>query len=215
MAAADAPESYLIYVRPRAGLLRNGILSFLVVSIPVFGALYLLGVPGGSWPIVLGFQLLTLVLAAVCYWRYRRTFVAVTTDNSIQERGFFVPFGTVPVSEVRSGVLVNTYRSSSSDTVLQLVLLGNGGKRLLRMRGSFWTEADMRAITTAIDVPVSVRPDAISTSALFEDYPGSAYWFENRPVLAVLIATAMGLSVLALVLGLMSVVGIPIEGVDN
>ncbi|MHB1170915.1 MAG: hypothetical protein ACYCZY_00145 [Lacisediminihabitans sp.] len=211
MSETNEPPEYRAYARPRASLLRNGILSFALVSLPLFGALYFLGVPNGSWPIALAFQLVTLVLAGLAYSRYRRTFIGVTR-TSIDERGFLTPKTSVPLAAVHNAVLAETYRSSSPETVGQLLLRDAEGKRMLRMRGSFWTESDMRAVAAAIDVPLAIRADAITAKTFFEDYPGSAYWFENRRRFAVLAVAAALVVLLGVVLGLMTLMGIPIDG---
>jgi hypothetical protein len=43
----------------------------------------------------------------------------------------------------------------------------------------------------------------------FEEYPSSAYWFENRPLLTVLTTIAALVAMFGLVLALMALMGIP------
>ena len=76
------------------------------------------------------------------------------------------------------------------------------------MRGLFWHQRDMRAIADALGRELTIRPDPMTTTEFLATYPGSAFWFEGRPVIvalgiAVLLATAFGT-----VLGLMLLTGI-------
>jgi hypothetical protein len=212
MTRTDRPHGFLARVTPRPTLLKNGVLSYGFVSIPLFGALYGLAAPNKSWPVVLVFHLLTLALASHWYLRYRSAFVGVSADT-VQERGFFGSVQSVPAADVRYAVLAHTYRSSSSsDPVAQLLLVGEDDKRLLRMRGAFWSEADMRTIANALDVDLRDRAEPITLATFYDDYPDSAYWFENRPVLGGVAIAATVIVVLGFVLGLMRIIGIPIEG---
>jgi hypothetical protein len=206
-----APSNYVVVFRPRADLMRTGLLSYLLLSIPLFGALYVLSVPHGPWTGVLIFQLLTLLVVGLAYIQYRRTYIGVTSE-SLEERGFFSRVVSIPLAGVHSAVLVETYRSSSAETVHQLLLSGVDGQRMLRMRGTFWHEAAMRQLVTTLGIPITERNDPMTKSTFFTEYPGSAYWFENRPAIAIL-AIAGGLVViLGLVLGLMAMMNIPLSG---
>jgi len=206
-----ASSNYVVVLRPRADLMRTGLLSYLLLSIPLFGALYVLSVPHGPWTGVLIFQLLTLLVVGLAYVQYRRTYIGVTSE-SLEERGFFSRVVSIPLAGVHSAVLVETYRSSSAETVHQLLLAGVDGQRMLRMRGTFWHEAAMRQLVATLGIPISERSDPMTKGAFFTEYSGSAYWFENRPAIAIL-AIAGGLVViLGLVLGLMAMMNIPLGG---
>lgn len=191
--------------------MRTGLLSYLLLSIPLFGALYILSVPNGTWNVAVIFQLFTLALVGLSFLQYRRTYIGVTSD-SLEERGFFSRMVSIPLADVHAAVLVETYRSSSAETLHQLLLSGADGQRMLRMRGTFWHEASMRQLVATLGIPITERNDPMTKAAFFSEYPGSAYWFENRPVIAVL-AIAGGLVViLGLVLGLMAMMNIPLGG---
>jgi hypothetical protein len=206
-----APSDYVIALRPRPGLMHTGLLSYLLLSIPLFGAMYVLSVPHGPWSGVLIFQLLTLLVVGLAYVQYRRTYIGVTPE-SLEERGFFSRVVSIPLAGVQSAVLVETYRSSSAETVHQLLLAGVDGQRMLRMRGTFWNEAAMRQLVATLGIPISERSDPMTKKAFFTEYPGSAYWFENRPFIAILAIAGGVVVLLGLVLGLMAMMNIPLSG---
>jgi hypothetical protein len=173
--------------------------------------LYFLGAPNGSWVIALGFQIFTLLVTATCYLQYRRTYIGVT-DVALVERGFFGRTTSYPLSSLGRAILVRTYRSSSTETLDQLLVNDGAGNRLLRMRGMFWTKLNMTTIVRAADITLTDLEEPMTSKAFFEEYAGSAYWFENSPTLAVLAIVGLIVVVLAIVVGLMSLMGIPIVG---
>jgi hypothetical protein len=201
----------VVVLRPRAELMRTGLLSYLLLSIPLFGALYFLSAPDGPWGVALVFHLLTLAVVGLAYIQYRRTYIGVTVDF-LEERGFLTKVISIPLASVQSAVLVETYRSSSAETVHQLVLSGVDGQRMLRMRGTFWHETAMRQLVATLGIPVTERVEAMTKKAFFAEYPGSAYWYENRPVIAVLAIAGGLIAILGLDLGLMAMMNIPLSG---
>ncbi|WP_349899613.1 hypothetical protein [Parafrigoribacterium soli] len=204
---AEAPK-YLVRVSPRHSLVRNGALSYVLLSLPLFGALYFLGAPRGTWPIALAVHLATILLVSAGYLAYLRTFIGVT-NTEIHERSMFGSATVVPLSSVSHAVLVFTYRSSSTETTQQLLLCDENDRRLVRMRGIFWTESAMRAVAAVSGAPLEEDPHPMTSDTLFSQYPGTAYWFENRPMLTALAVIVTLAVVLGLVLGLMALMGIP------
>jgi hypothetical protein len=208
MAGTTEQQDYVVRVSPRTSLIRNGVLSYALLSLPLFGALYFLGAPRGTWPIALGVHVVTLIGAAACYLVYRRTFIAVTRTE-VHERGALGGVTITPLEQVSRVILLSIYRSSSTETSAQLLLCDSSNRRLVRMRGLFWTTAAMNTIASAVRVPFEERIEPVTTQAFFEEYPSSAYWFENRPVLTVLAVIVALAVMLGLVLGLMALMGIP------
>jgi hypothetical protein len=107
-------------------------------------------------------------------------------------------------------VLVETYRTNAPDTTPQLLVRGAGGVRLVRMRGIFWSRTNMKALAAAIDRPLTHFPDPMTTQEFFRTYPGSSYWFENRPVWAVVTVVVVFALVIGAVLAMMALSGIPV-----
>ncbi|HXD61385.1 MAG TPA: hypothetical protein VN619_05630 [Lacisediminihabitans sp.] len=206
---ADAPK-FLVRVHPRHSLVRNGALSYVLLSLPLFGALYFLGAPRGTWPIALAAHLASILVVSIGYVIYRRIYIGVT-PTEIHERGVLGRATITPLSEVTQAILVSTYRSSSTEMTQQLLLCDSNDRRLVRMRGIFWTESAMRAVAAVSGAPLDEDPNPMTSAAFFAHYPGTAYWFENRPVLTVVAVVVALVAVLGLVLGLMAVMGIPTE----
>lgn len=197
-------------VRPRRGLLLNGLLVLFLVPLPVFGTLIVLGVPNGSWPIAVAGEAFCILLCAVGYLLFKSTWVAVSAD-AILERSLVGRQRSVPRARVHSMVLAFVYSGSSNETLPQLIVRDSEGSRLLRLRGIFWTEASIRTIAASIGGPLETVPNPLTAGQFFDRYAGSAYWFENRPLVA---GTALAVALLVcagLVLGLMRILGLPIS----
>jgi hypothetical protein len=200
-----------VRVRPRRGLLLNGIFVLVLVPLPIFGTLITLGARTGSWPVAVAGEGLCLVLFAVGLYLFRTTWITVA-DGHVTERGFFHRPVRTPLSEVHSVVLVRTFSASTAETLPQLIVRNEHGGRILRMRGVFWTEGAMRRTAAAIGHPVDEPTDALSVQQFFDHYSGTAYWFENRRSLAVALIVGIVAACVGVVLGLMALLGLPIAG---
>ncbi|MET3769294.1 hypothetical protein ABIB15_001985 [Marisediminicola sp. UYEF4] len=209
MAATDHDPIVFTRVVPRRILVRNALWSYVLISLALFGSLYYLAIPRGTWPGLLSWQLGTMLLCLVAYLRYRLTYIEVTPE-AIVERGFLGSTRRIPLSRVATTVLAETYRSHAPDSTPQLLVRDAAGRRLLRMRGTFWSRAAIRRVADATGVPTEHYPDPITSREFFAGFPGSAYWFEHRPALFVATVLAVFAVSLAAVLGLMSLAGIPI-----
>ncbi len=205
---ATRNEEWRVWVTPKRTLLRNAVLSFLLISVPLFGSVYLLGIPNGTGAMVLAAEIVTVVISLAAYVRYRMAFVGVR-ENRVVKRSFLGRSRSVPLADIDSVLIVETFRSHAPDSTPQLLLRDRSGRRVLRMRGIFWSEKSMRAVATAIDRPLTHHPDPITTKEFFDTYPGSAYWFEDRPALVVLAVVTVFAVSLGAVLTLMSLSGIP------
>lgn len=198
----DDTAHYVVRLSPRHSLARNGLLSFVFVTLPIFGALALLNesVAGIAFAIV--GQVLCLLLGCILYFLYRRTFIGVTA-TTIEERGFWGARTSTPRAAIDSVVLANTYSRFSNDTVQQLVVRDPSGARLLRMRGLFWTPKAIGEVAAAIDLPLTTPPEDMGVREFFDTYPGTAYWFENSTGVVALAVVVVLLALTALTLGVM------------
>lgn len=209
MESLEHRASVVVVERPRPSLGRNGVVACLILSLTLIGAITLIDPPVSRWPSVLGSYLVTLVVMVVAYVQYRRTSVGVVGPDII-ERGYFGVNHRIKAADVTRIVFHQTYRSHATDSTMQLIALDSDGRRMLRMRGMFWTDASIHAIAKAIGAPVENHPDPIIAAEFFDAYPGSAYWFENRPWVVVVGVIGVFLVTFATVLGLMALLGIPI-----
>jgi hypothetical protein len=188
---ASSPTSVL--VRPRRSLVRTALISIVLGMLPVFGVLYWFGVQHDSWRLVLVVHLVLIVASVAAMLRQLTVFTSVS-DTELVGRGIFSPLERVPLAQIASVTLVPTYVGQAPDPVQQLLVRDGGGRRLFRMRGSFWHAGDLAAVADALPITATVVKEPISMPEFFRLYPGSAYWFENRP------AVRVGFGVLAVLL---------------
>jgi len=208
VAVASEKSDGVLRLRPRRSLLLSGILVFFVVPLPIDATLLILGVTGGTWQtpvigaaVVVAIFLVALYLLQTCY-------VAISPTEII-EREYFTRPVTTPLSRVRTVVIAHTFSSSSSETFPQLLVRDAQGKRILRMRGVFWTEESIRAAAAAIGSPVHELPEPVTSKQFFEQYSASAYWFEGRRGLGIGVVVVVGVLCVGLTIGLMALIGLP------
>ena len=176
-------------LRPHASPYWHGLVAVVAFMTPVLVALYFLTVPNGPWMAVAvtqGIATVLVVIASVHYWR-----AAIwVSPEGITERGYLGARRHVPVEEIGSIVLAETFDSSGHRTYPQLFINGPHGKALVRMRGQFWSRQNMDAVLATLDLPHERLADALSIEDLRENRPGLLYWFERQPVVAALIFSA-------------------------
>lgn len=199
-----------VRVRPKATIVRSGLLILLIVPLPIFGSLALLSPQNGPWPFAAFGEALCLLLCWLGYALYRRVFIGVTSV-SIEERGLFGRHTSHRIADVATIALAHSFRSSSADTLPQLIVMNRAGIRMLRMRGLYWSEKSMLAVAGAIGEEVQVVEEPMTNADFFAQYPGSAYWFENRRGLVIATLAAVLLVCVGVVLGLMRLVGVPMD----
>ena len=199
-----------VRIVPRRSLLVTGLVSIVVVLIPVSGVLYWFAVPRGQGGWVALAQAIVVGGSLTVLFR-QLTVDTVVADGELRGRGIFSPMVRVPLTRVAKVDIVPVYVGQSAETVPQLLVRDADGRRLYRLRGTFWHPGDLERVAAALPVPTTVAPEAMTFAEFFEAYPTSAYWFENRPwlvaaLLAVAIAVAIGLAV-----AIMTLFGMPIR----
>jgi hypothetical protein len=206
-------ETRAVVLRVRAslkrGILRSGLLILLIVPLPIFVSFALLDTRTGPWPFAAG-EALCLALASLGVGLFRRVCIGVTA-TTIEERGFWGRLNSLPLSDVGSIVVARTYAGSSAETHPQLLVRDRAGKRMLRMRGIFWPEQSMRAVAESLGERVHYIDEPMTSAEFLARYPGTAYWFENRPGIAIATLATLVIVCVAAVLGLMKLLGLPIN----
>ncbi len=200
-----------VLVRPKASLLRSVLSSVVLFSLPLYGALYVLGVSRGSWLVVLGSQCFGIALCVLVWARYRAIAVVVSPVE-ITEQGMFFR-QRWPLDAVYRVILAEIYRSSSAETWHQLLVTDAENNRLLRMRGAFWGESEMRCVAEAIGVPVTEAAEPVTQRAFMAEHPRSVDWYERNRVLAALVLAAALAAAVGMVVGLMALAGVPVGAV--
>ena len=108
----------LVTVRPRRSLIVTGFVSIAVAMVPVFGVLYWFSFEHGSWPAVLVVHVLVMLLAIVIAVRQLMVHSAVT-ETELIGNGIFTPMVRVPLSQIASVDLVETYVGQAPESRLE------------------------------------------------------------------------------------------------
>jgi hypothetical protein len=202
-------DDTVVRIVPRRSLLVSALVSIVLVLLPVSAVLYWFAIPRGQGFWVAVAQGIVVVASFALLLR-QLTVDTVVADGELRGRGIFSPMERVPLSTIARVDLVPVYVGQSPETVPQLLVRDAAGARLFRLRGTFWHPGDLDKIADALPVPTRVAPEPMSHAEFFAAYPGSAYWFENRPwlvagLLAAVIAICIGIAV-----GVMTLLGMPI-----
>ena len=168
-----------VRIRPRGSLLRTAAITTLLVTSPLFGALYWFTVPTGAWIVVLVVHLVVLVLCVLVGVRQLTVFAEVR-NGMLRGNGIFSPVEEVALDRIARVDLVDTYVGLTPMPIRQLLVRDAEGVRLFRMRGNFWHVGDLEEIAGALPVAPVTTSEPLDLRDFFRDYPGSAYWFEDR-----------------------------------
>ncbi len=201
-------EVATVRIVPRRSLLVSGFVSILVVLVPVSAVLYWFAIPRGQGLWVLLVQGIVVVIAFALMFRQLHL-TTVVAEGELRGNGIFTPTVRVPFERIATVDLVPVYVGQSTESAIQLLVRDADGRRLFRLRGNFWRPGDLERIAEALPVAATDSAHPMSHSEFFAAYPGSAYWFENRPwlvggLLVVIIAAAIGVAV-----GVMTLLGMP------
>ncbi|PJJ71100.1 hypothetical protein CLV46_0637 [Diaminobutyricimonas aerilata] len=199
----------VVHIRPRRSLLRTSLITFAAASVPIFGALYWYSASAGGWTSVLAVQLVVTAVCVVSYLLQLRVYAAVS-GGVLHGNGIYSPVVRVPLADIRRVVLTQVYSPGASDTTTQWTAVDEGDRCLFRLRGHYWHADDLRRLAAATGAPVETDDEAISEKEFFARFPGSAYWFDGRPWLRVVLIAAALLVSVAVVAFLMNAVGVPL-----
>lgn len=197
-------------MRPKRSLLGDAFAAIILGTTPVFAVVYWFTSTRGGTGLAIAVHACILAIALLLLWRQLRLFCAVE-DGELLGNGIFTTLVRVPFARIRRVQLIPTYLGAAADPVLQLLVTGDDGRRLFRMRGTYWHTADLRALAAALPVPVEETRDPISMREFFTAHPGAAYWYENRGALAVIVAVLGTLALAAGAAWLMGMLGLPVR----
>lgn len=209
-AETDAAQRVRVRVRPKFSLLGNAFAAVLLGTTPIFAVVYWFASTRGGMELAVVSHLVVLGTGLALVWRQLRVYCAVT-DSELIGNGTFTPLTRARFTEVQRVLLVRTYIGAAPDPVLQLLAVGADGRRLFRMRGNFWHEADLRAVAAAMPSPTETPGEPLTMREFFTAYPGSAYWFENRRPLQAAILAVTVIAALVGAVWIMSLLGLPVR----
>lgn len=209
-AQTDEVPDIGVRVRPKHSLLSNAFASIILGTTPLFAVIYWFASSRGGLELAILAHTIVVAVGLLLLWRQLSVFCEVTADELIGN-GIFTPLVRVKLSDIRRVLLVPTYLGAAPEPVVQLLVTGAEGRRLFRMRGNFWRDADLRALAEALPVPLEEVPEAMSMRDFFRGYPGAAYWFEHRRPLQVAVIAVALLAALAVTVWVMGILGLPVR----
>jgi len=177
----DAGAGRVTVLRPHRHLFTRGILAVLALTTPVFAVVYWLTIPGPGWPFVLVAHLIVIAATIVGVASFLNTTIAIGRDG-VTERGFFGRKVHVAPGEAGAVILVQMYETSTLDVLPQLFVASPNGRLLIRMRGQFWSQADMERVAEELDVPVTRPEQPMTLNQLRRAWPRLLYWFERARI---------------------------------
>jgi hypothetical protein len=193
----------LVFARPKRSLLFTGITALVLALVPITVAIVVLR---NDWMPTVAIEALA-VLACVALGIRQLTIHTRLTDRELSGNGIFSPNVRVDLDDVHQVLLVPTFIGAAPDPVLQLLVRDEHGRRLFRLRGNFWEDGLLERIAAALPVPAQTIAEPVTAKAFFETYPGSAYWFENKPWLRIAAILGAGLLALGVAAGAMLTLG--------
>jgi hypothetical protein len=202
-------EGTRVLVKPRRSLLTTALLSGALAFIPVFGVLYWFAIDHGSWQAVAIVNVVVVLIGLALVAR-QLTVHAEVTETELRGNGIFTPMVRVRLDRIRSVILVPTYIGQAPDAVTQLLVRDARGRRMFRMRGNFWHAEDLRAVADSLPVRTVVVDEPIALSDFFRTYPDSAYWFEDKPGLRIVLIGGLIAAALGIAVWVMTILGMPI-----
>lgn len=171
----------VVSVRVRQGLLAQGIVALLALSVPILIVLYWLTIPTGAWVWVLLAQAVILAAMVFATVRFLRVRIGVTPTHLIERRFFF---GTtrIPLESIARVVMLEMHRTMASQSRLQMFVLDKGGLPLLRMRGEYWSRNSINQVASHLTMaPIEHVDHPVTLDELQSTRPEMLYWFERRP----------------------------------
>jgi hypothetical protein len=177
----ETDDGVVVTVRVRQGLLAQGIAALLALSVPVLLVLYWLTIPTGAWVWVASVQALVFAAVVVGVFRYLRVQISVTPTRLL-ERRFFFGTNRVPLESISRVVMLEMHRTMASQSRLQMFVLGEDGRPLVRMRGEYWSRKGINRIASHLTMaPIEHIDHPVTLDELQTTRPEMLYWFERRP----------------------------------
>lgn len=204
-------DDVVVRIVPRRSLLVSGLISIVVILVPLSALLYWYAIPRGQAAWVAAAQAIVVIGGLAVLFR-QLSVDTVVTRTELRGRGIFSPMVRVPLERIARVDLVPTFVGQYPDPVTQLLVRDADGRRLFRLRGNYWRPGDLERVAAELPVPAASADEPMPIREFFERYPTSAYWFEGRPlVVAALIGVAV-LIAFGITVGVMRLLYMPMLG---
>ncbi|GAB3127510.1 hypothetical protein [Glaciibacter psychrotolerans] len=177
-------------LKPRRNLWQSAWVGCVVLTLPIFGSLYLLTIPHGTWvPFALAHAALVLLFALAAA-RLRGAGIRLL-PSGIRERAYFSRMVFTPVDRIDSVIVVKLRDTYSDDVAPQLFIVDAQGRTLLRMRSQMWYPDDFTTAIHYYSVPVQSVEPVLSWAELRQSYGGNLSRWERHPVVTILAAAVV------------------------
>ena len=174
---AGARATFITLVPGREFLVR-GIVAGAITSSLVFGALYWVTAPHDLWPALLAAQLAVWAVFGLLAAAYLRAAILVNGDG-LQVHGCFHRVRRIAREDIESVRSIDVFRSVTMDSLPHLYVCGANGRVLLRLRGEFWSRADMERLAAALGMRRTVAPDPLTLAELRTGHPSLVPWWQR------------------------------------
>jgi hypothetical protein len=201
-------DDIVLRIAPRRSLLVSALVSSLAVVIPVSTLFFWFAIPRGQ-AIFVVLAIAILVVAALAILLRQLCVDTVVTATELRGRGIFSPMVRVPLESISSVTLVPSYLGQAAEPVTQLLVRDADGNRLFRLRGNYWHPGDLRKVANALPVATTIITEPMTIREFYAAYPGSAYWFENRPWVTVALFAVVVAACVGIALGVMRLLDMP------
>lgn len=197
-------------VQPKPSLLANAFAGVILGTAPIFAVAYWFTSSRGGFELVVLANVVVVAFALTLVWRQLNVYCAVTSTELIGN-GIFTPLVRVPLADIREVLLVPTHLGAAPEPALQLLVSGENGRRLFRMRGNYWNESDLVALADVLPGRVERVSEPMTVRDFFRTYPGSAFWFEQHRIVKIAVIMLAVLVGGALVTIVMQMLGLPVR----
>jgi hypothetical protein len=188
-------------IRPKSDLWVSAWVAFTTLTLPIFGALYMISVASGWWIPFAGAHVTLILLFTLTAWRLKDAGILLAPDG-IREREYLSRMVFTPVAVIASVVVIRLRDSNSDAVSQQMFIVDAAGRTLLRMRGPMWHAEDLHRVIDYYAIPIRVVDSPMTWSELRRSrYGRNLTGWERHPLATIVgvVVAFVGVMIPALV----------------
>lgn len=161
-----------------------------ITSLPVTLGLVVWNLLANRNSPVLVTALIVVVVAGALFgmWLYFRNTRLVVDHGTVTKTDGLGRVRSFAAADVRM-VLADNFAVNAQLNNQQLFVFDPRGRRLLRMRGEYWTAQQMADVVEALGGKPEIVVVPMDPASMRKSYPGSVYWVEASPMGVALLIT--------------------------
>lgn len=175
---------------------RRVAVSVLALFVPVYATSFAVAAGTRHYGAVALASGITLLAIAAIALGFSRVGLVLHPDG-LTEYGLLSRARFTPLSRIASAATVRLYDPQTLDSWHQLFLLDDRRRTLVRLRGKYWSDEQIRTVANHAGARIEQSEEPMTLPDLRRARRAQLYWFERHPVLYV-IAIATGGTVVAL-----------------